>query len=90
MELKHYDIFKNYYANKLLIVPYGIETNNVAGGVNTSVNLLIVPYGIETCFCMASSWSLFLLIVPYGIETYSDGEGEGAGDLLIVPYGIET
>ncbi len=33
----------------LLIVPYGIETEQQIGVTGQGVHLLIVPYGIETC-----------------------------------------
>ena len=35
---------------RLLIVPYGIETNELGGNVTESDQLLIVPYGIETIY----------------------------------------
>ena len=47
MELKRQIPGTKYKIMKLLIVPYGIETNNDYG-MNGWMNLLIVPYGIET------------------------------------------
>ena len=34
---------------RLLIVPYGIETIQLADSTGSRYFLLIVPYGIETC-----------------------------------------
>ena len=49
MELKHSRFAKFEDFEKLLIVPYGIETVcYISPGI--SVFLLIVPYGIETTF----------------------------------------
>ena len=53
---------------RLLIVPYGIETVTCAGLDKPSF-LLIVPYGIETHRTNRLAQLLTLLIVPYGIET---------------------
>ena len=62
--------FGNIFGIVLLIVPYGIETDD-ASHLNVKLrNLLIVPYGIETTSgrrrCVEAGR---LLIVPYGIET---------------------
>ena len=53
---------------KLLIVPYGIETNT-SDTIHIAWVLLIVPYGIETVIPFQGNVSFNLLIVPYGIET---------------------
>ena len=47
MELKHQQDFKDLVIEKLLIVPYGIETKFLLFCINLRF-LLIVPYGIET------------------------------------------
>ena len=52
----------------LLIVPYGIETNERKVRDYWEY-LLIVPYGIETRYQQKDECDLTLLIVPYGIET---------------------
>ena len=49
MELKH--LFCKIVADiwqRLLIVPYGIETGDKERDITWRTNLLIVPYGIET------------------------------------------
>ena len=54
----------------LLIVPYGIETDNTVLIQIHVCLLLIVPYGIETFVKSYVTHKLVqLLIVPYGIET---------------------
>ena len=40
---------------ELLIVPYGIETNDNCLSITLFVELLIVPYGIETVRSVAIS-----------------------------------
>ncbi len=50
---------KEKYVIKLLIVPYGIETNLVAER-STLVKLLIVPYGIETVVDVSSGRNFLL------------------------------
>ena len=69
MELKqcYVELFGNI--NKLLIVPYGIETLSVLLYHIHRSKLLIVPYGIETSIYHRLNISSLLLIVPYGIET---------------------
>ena len=42
--------------NKLLIVPYGIETDNRIDGTSFYLLLLIVPYGIETAEILSSAF----------------------------------
>ena len=54
--------------NRLLIVPYGIETRGGAEDRRRGA-LLIVPYGIETAHDGRLLHPAGLLIVPYGIET---------------------
>ena len=51
MELKLVNIARAGGANKLLIVPYGIETSAQPYTMN-KLGLLIVPYGIETTLIM--------------------------------------
>ena len=78
------------YHRLLLIVPYGIETQNPRC-LLLFPTLLIVPYGIETEICFNHVGTCTLLIVPYGIETkYSRMIVNHLIELLIVPYGIET
>ena len=48
MELKLRGIDSTDLANRLLIVPYGIETNYEIALQPSAPALLIVPYGIET------------------------------------------
>ena len=57
--------------NRLLIVPYGIETFFSSLVTSSIISLLIVPYGIETIhFQLTNHIRVYLLlIVPYGIET---------------------
>ncbi len=54
-----------------LIVPYGIETEELIFSAIVFDLPLIVPYGIETSY-LGSTTGLccYPLIVPYGIETY--------------------
>ena len=59
---------------KLLIVPYGIETCKSLQVRILPVSLLIVPYGIETTGIDRRRYSSILLIVPYGIETIRQRE----------------
>ena len=47
MELKHKIYLYLILLDRLLIVPYGIETS-FARAAFASLGLLIVPYGIET------------------------------------------
>ena len=47
MELKHEDIMSFTGSERLLIVPYGIETQ-FNDPTKKGMTLLIVPYGIET------------------------------------------
>ena len=47
MELKQREAEGQQRERKLLIVPYGIETNKMKASRNRA-KLLIVPYGIET------------------------------------------
>ena len=68
MELKLINRSRNGYTVGLLIVPYGIETQN-AEDVSNVARLLIVPYGIETSDYTMQCYITTLLIVPYGIET---------------------
>ena len=69
MELKHNIISIKTINNVLLIVPYGIETQE-SEILFASGTLLIVPYGIETGYVRNIAQILhYLLIVPYGIET---------------------
>ncbi len=51
MELKRNNITGLRRAEKLLIVPYGIETPFIDGNKRTA-RLLIVPYGIKTMHCL--------------------------------------
>ena len=70
MELKRLSGSPVWYAEYLLIVPYGIETLPCMFSAASLPSLLIVPYGIETSinkFCIFAK--SLLLIVPYGIET---------------------
>ena len=76
--------------NRLLIVPYGIETQFRTSCPLKCYQLLIVPYGIETSLTNINTERPGLLIVPYGIETDEGYDGCGREELLIVPYGIET
>ena len=70
MELKHIRKPTFSYYLVLLIVPYGIETQNHCHCAMFVSLLLIVPYGIETlCTDLIRRECLTLLIVPYGIET---------------------
>ena len=70
MELKHHGTKYPRWCRSLLIVPYGIETNNLLS-VTIFPLLLIVPYGIETIgVSLVPDRILILLIVPYGIETF--------------------
>ena len=90
MELKLISSPSSKTILELLIVPYGIETNQdfwVQLGFRI---LLIVPYGIETCNAAGSGTQWMLLIVPYGIETTMPMRDAVPVGLLIVPYGIET
>ena len=48
MELKRNFDFLLMFPQKLLIVPYGIETFYILINTKKAVILLIVPYGIET------------------------------------------
>ena len=48
MELKQRTPLFFRYNDRLLIVPYGIETNVYHWLMKKAVTLLIVPYGIET------------------------------------------
>ena len=68
MELKHYFAQVQDSPNRLLIVPYGIETS-LTVSLFRLLLLLIVPYGIETQSDRLVLRFLLLLIVPYGIET---------------------
>ena len=47
MELKQKTVISGVSREQLLIVPYGIETNNCQAQIYFAT-LLIVPYGIET------------------------------------------
>ena len=59
------------HSAKLLIVPYGIETQHTQRAGIARQMLLIVPYGIETEHGEDdASARECLLIVPYGIETH--------------------
>ena len=91
MELKRVKSWGIYTTIRLLIVPYGIETEQV-GVQNVCTGLLIVPYGIETPSNTQKVMAVSgLLIVPYGIETEKVNEYTlSVNVLLIVPYGIET
>ena len=68
MELKRFYEVMDYPFVSLLIVPYGIETQFIAG-CKQGIALLIVPYGIETQDVIKHFSFPALLIVPYGIET---------------------
>ena len=48
MELKRCRGLIKFQSRRLLIVPYGIETQRIVIGQAKTVILLIVPYGIET------------------------------------------
>ena len=48
MELKPQKARTNAGTIKLLIVPYGIETQKTGNTAYCDIDLLIVPYGIET------------------------------------------
>ena len=48
MELKLKYVCRDIIATKLLIVPYGIETEDSCNRSIDPSGLLIVPYGIET------------------------------------------
>ena len=48
MELKLYFVCYWRFSTKLLIVPYGIETQDNGPYRKARKELLIVPYGIET------------------------------------------
>ena len=75
MELKLVERHANDKSCVLLIVPYGIETENDSTLFNFE-NLLIVPYGIETLLKISLKCVFKgLLIVPYGIETCFSSEG---------------
>ena len=50
MELKRCNLQHINTAKSLLIVPYGIETDDDSDRLYENVVLLIVPYGIETFF----------------------------------------
>ena len=50
MELKRGYVDLRDDSKKLLIVPYGIETNFKRRGIRIHSYILIVPYGIETKF----------------------------------------
>ena len=54
--------------DRVLIVPYGIETRQVGAG-ELRPRVLIVPYGIETLLPKPVRKKTDVLIVPYGIET---------------------
>ena len=68
MELKHIKQALLRDPRELLIVPYGIETEE-SPLVLYQQPLLIVPYGIETVYTDGYDKADELLIVPYGIET---------------------
>ena len=53
MELKRDSDWGTSRTQKLLIVPYGIETRLQGAHLNKLL-LLIVPYGIETIFAFAT------------------------------------
>ena len=55
--------------DRVLIVPYGIETTDNIEPNGDNLLVLIVPYGIETLYGVSGKRLLFVLIVPYGIET---------------------
>ena len=58
------------HRQRLLIVPYGIETRYTHTRTIANDRLLIVPYGIETITEETTKkYNKQLLIVPYGIET---------------------
>ncbi len=70
MELKQKNHLDTTELDKVLIVPYGIETSIEPGELLVNDWVLIVPYGIET----SNNDTLekvrdVVLIVPYGIET---------------------
>ena len=71
MELKHeLDTKTQASAIRLLIVPCGIETTEMAALKVNEATLLIVPCGIETGkFAPPPYYVRELLIVPCGIET---------------------
>ena len=54
--------------DRVLIVPYGIETDKKTTSKN-HLSVLIVPYGIETLSLFSEMIAFSVLIVPYGIET---------------------
>ena len=69
MELKLRSKIGKNIKTKLLIVPYGIETNRTEQRT-ICVWLLIVPYGVETSIWMEFvPNSILLLIVPYELLT---------------------
>ena len=68
---------------RLLIVPYGIETLEYLTDTALAVILLIVPYGIETrIFGLYFTPCFHLLIVPYGIETAAINNDNLAGSIF--------
>ena len=50
MELKHFVKLEYWNDEKVLIVPYGIETAKRTFRNGKRNCVLIVPYGIETCY----------------------------------------
>ena len=68
MELKLMSALRFLYAFKVLIVPYGIETQ-LTVYYPPRCFVLIVPYGIETPNMVSTMMASTVLIVPYGIET---------------------
>ena len=71
MELKLAELRAMGFDAELLIVPYGIETQETVTRDRLGGELLIVPYGIETCNVRRTYRKDNLLIVPYGIETWN-------------------
>ena len=48
MELKRYKLVSGTLLDRVLIVPYGIETVDASHNLALFFKVLIVPYGIET------------------------------------------
>ena len=74
----------------VLIVLYGIETNNIDIHLYLCLNVLIVLYGIETWAAHIYRIGTAVLIVLYGIETIQAVVLPRGARVLIVLYGIET
>ena len=91
MELKLNWCIVFLFSEKLLIVPYGIETDVdwIGSKGRNTFNCTLWNWNSD----LTSSITLtpFLLIVPYGIETQFHSVAiDSHFLLLIVPYGIET